>query len=91
MISHLLYYRDKLIGEVVISCDPQDNLAAVYFEVAQKTDDGTYIAMEKSEYQKTIEKARELYPTIEMEGVMFKDGTYIPFGYQDREMILMTE
>lgn len=91
LISHLLYYRNKLIGEVVISCDPQDNLAAVYFEVAQKTDDGAYIAMEKSEYQKSIEKARELYPNIEIEGVMFKDGTYIPFGYQDEEIILMTE
>lgn len=91
LISHLLYYRNKLIGEAVISRDPQNNLVAVYIEVAQKTDDGAYIAMEKSEYQKTIEKARELYPTIEMEGVMFKDGTYIPFGYQDGEMILMTE
>ena len=91
LISHLLYYRNKLIGEAVISRDPQNNLVAVYIEVAQKTDDGAYIAMEKSEYQKSIEKARELYPTIEMEGVMFKDGTYIPFGYQDEEIILMTE
>ncbi len=90
LISHLLYYRNKLIGEVVISCDPQDNLAAVYFEVAQKTDDGAYIPMVKSEYQKAIEKARELYPNVEIEGVMFKDGTYIPFGYQDGETVLMT-
>lgn len=91
LISHLLYYRNKLIGEAVISRDPQNNLVAVYIEVAQKTDDGAYIAMEKSEYQKSIKKARELYPNIEIEGVMFKDGTYIPFGYQDEEIILMTE
>lgn len=59
--------------------------------MAEKSEDGTYISIEKSEYQNAIEKAISFYPNVDIEGVIFHDGKYIPFGYHGDSMILMVE
>ncbi|MBE6646244.1 MAG: hypothetical protein E7611_01225 [Ruminococcaceae bacterium] len=90
LVSHLLYYRNELIGEVVICWKADAGTAvAVYCDISQKREDGTYVKMDKSEYQKVIERARELYPYIEIAGVIFKEDSYIPFGYEEGQIVYM--
>ena len=91
LISHLLYFRNQLIGEIVIMKKSDSSVVAIYADIAEKSGDGTYISIEKSEYQKAIEKAISFYPNVDIEGVIFRDGKYIPFGYHGDSMILMEE
>lgn len=51
--------------------------------------DGIYIEIRNSNYQSSIEAARAAYPDIDISGVIFENGTYIPFGYQSDEIVLM--
>ena len=90
-ISHLLYCKNKLIGEVITVRGANEQLFGAYIEVAEKANDGTYIPIEKSEYQKAIETARSLFPHIEIKGVIFKNGEYIPFGYQGEEVVYLVQ
>lgn len=89
LISHLLYYRNQLIGEIVIKEDPDCSVSALYAIIAQKDENGSYISMEKSEYQKAIESASTKHPNVEVKGVIFKENEYIPFGYQGDEIIYL--
>ncbi len=91
LISHLLYYRNQLIGEVVIKENQDYSVSAIYARIAHKDADGAYVPIEKSEYQKAIESAASDYSHIEIEGVIFDEGRYIPFGYQGDEIIYMVE
>ena len=95
LITHLVFYRGAFIGEVVLNdCQEEKGYFVIlceYAKIAEMGADGSYIPLGKSEYQKAIEKAGELYPDIEIEGVVFKEGKYMPFGYSGDEIVYLVE
>ena len=91
LISHLLYYRNQLIGEVVIMKKTDNSVMAVHVNMAKKTPDGIYLAIEKSQYQNAVEMWRDIYPEIDIEGVIFKNGKYIPYGYSGDDLVMMQQ
>ena len=88
-VLHLLYYRNNLIGELVIKREKTVDgfiYTPVWENAAKKDANGEYIGIAQSQYEKLVSKAQASRMTWDDVGVVF-DDQFIPVGYE--ENILM--
>lgn len=89
-ILHLLYYRNRLIAELVIERRPKETgsvYVPVWQKVAEKDTHGQYIPIEQSQYALSCKQAALSNEAWNGYGVVFNDAFY-PVGTVNDELMI---
>ena len=87
-VLHLLYYRNNLIGELVIKREKTADgfiYTPVWENVAKKDTSGEYIGIAQSQYEMLVSKAQASKTTWDDVGVVF-NGQFVPVGYEQNKL-----
>ena len=87
-VLHLLYYRNNLIGELVIKREKTADgfiYTPVWENAAKKDANGEYIGIAQSQYEKLVSKAQASKTTWDDVGVVF-NGQFVPVGYEQNKL-----
>ncbi len=82
-ILHLLFYHDILLAEIVIQKSGEGAATAyqaVWQRISEKNVEGKYTGLVYSEYETMIQTMEKTNDDFVIEGVMFTDRSFRPFG-----------
>ncbi len=86
-LLHLIYYRGKLIAEVVLSDKYLSPYTVEWQNVSEKNASGEYIGIDKPLYVKVMNAMKALDPSFKPKNVIFAEGKFIPFMIDGETMI----